>query len=84
MDGVSTLERANVTKRLLLLVVLTGTFGASGGQVQAPLSYELDAFWPKPLPEKWITGQLGGVCVRRECAQVITFDVIHASRYYVA
>jgi len=26
------------------------------------LKYELDASWPKPLPEKWITGQLGGVC----------------------
>jgi len=24
--------------------------------------YEVDPSWPKPLPEGWITGQLGGVC----------------------
>jgi len=25
--------------------------------------FEVDAAWPKPLPENWIHGQLGGVCV---------------------
>ena len=25
--------------------------------------YEVDAAWPKPLPEKWVIGGLGGVCV---------------------
>ncbi len=25
--------------------------------------YEVDASWPKPLPDKWVTGGLGGVCV---------------------
>jgi DNA-binding beta-propeller fold protein YncE len=25
--------------------------------------FEVDPFWPKPLPEGWITGQLGGNCV---------------------
>jgi NHL repeat-containing protein len=25
--------------------------------------YEVDASWPKPLPDNWITGQIGGVCV---------------------
>ena len=24
--------------------------------------FEVDPSWPKPLPEGWITGQLGGVC----------------------
>src|SRR5262245_62981913 len=24
--------------------------------------YQIDATWPKDLPEGWITGQLGGVC----------------------
>ena len=28
-----------------------------------PPTFEIDPFWPKPLPEGWITGQLGGVCV---------------------
>jgi hypothetical protein len=29
---------------------------------QAVPHFEVDPSWPKPLPEGWITGQLGGVC----------------------
>jgi hypothetical protein len=25
--------------------------------------YEVDAAWPKPLPDRWVLGGLGGVCV---------------------
>ena len=25
--------------------------------------YEVDASWPKPLPDRWVLGGLGGVCV---------------------
>ena len=25
--------------------------------------FEVDPSWPKPLPERWVTGELGGVCV---------------------
>lgn len=25
--------------------------------------YEVDLSWPKPLPDRWVTGGLGGVCV---------------------
>lgn len=25
--------------------------------------FEVDPSWPKPLPERWINGQIGGVCV---------------------
>ena len=28
-----------------------------------PPRFEIDPYWPKVLPEGWITGQLGGVCV---------------------
>jgi DNA-binding beta-propeller fold protein YncE len=31
-------------------------------QAQTAPRYEVDASWPKDLPEGWITGQLGGVC----------------------
>ncbi len=31
-------------------------------QVRAP-RYEVDLSWPKPLPDRWIIGGLGGVCV---------------------
>src|SRR5262245_64576929 len=47
-------------RRLMIAVVLIGLL-PSPGRAQS-LNFELDASWPKPLPEKWITGQLGGVC----------------------
>jgi hypothetical protein len=25
-----------------------------------------DPYWPKPLPNRWVTGAVGGVCVDRE------------------
>ena len=28
--------------------------------------YEVDLSWPKPLPDRWVTGGLGGVCVDRQ------------------
>src|SRR5215831_3978348 len=31
-------------------------------QAHAP-RYEADPYWPKPLPERWVLGGLGGVCV---------------------
>ena len=24
--------------------------------------YEVDPYWPKPLPNRWVTGEMGGVC----------------------
>ena len=52
-----------MTRQFLLLAALTFSLQAPGTQGRSSLTYELDASWPKPLPEKWITGQLGGVCV---------------------
>ena len=34
----------------------------SWAQNAAP-RYEVDASWPKPLPDRWVLGGLGGVCV---------------------
>jgi len=25
--------------------------------------FEVDPSWPKPLPERWVTGEIGGVCI---------------------
>lgn len=25
--------------------------------------FEVDPYWPKPLPNRWVTGEMGGVCV---------------------
>src|SRR5207249_3988139 len=30
---------------------------------QTPPRYEVDPTWPKPLPEDWTWGRLGGICV---------------------
>jgi DNA-binding beta-propeller fold protein YncE len=30
--------------------------------VDAP-KFQVDPFWPKPLPDRWVTGEVGGVCV---------------------
>src|SRR5690349_4006541 len=29
----------------------------------AALKYEVDRSWPKPFPDRWVIGGLGGVCV---------------------
>src|SRR5215469_6757937 len=26
-------------------------------------SFQVDPFWPKPLPDNWVTGEIGGTCV---------------------
>ena len=41
----------------LLLLLLT-----AAAHADAP-RFTVDPWWPKPLPERWITGRLGGVCV---------------------
>ena len=39
-----------------------GLAGAAAGPGAVP-RFEIDPTWPKPLPEGWITGRLGGVCI---------------------
>jgi len=48
------------------LVAVAGLFGAisSEAQTRAP-RYEVDANWPKPFPNQWVIGGLGGLCVDR-------------------
>lgn len=36
------------------------------GRLQAQTGvpkFEVDPYWPKPLPGRWVTGEIGGVCV---------------------
>jgi hypothetical protein len=49
------------------LVISLGALGAfcphpSAAQTNVP-HYEVDPYWPKPLPDRWVTGEMGGVCV---------------------
>jgi DNA-binding beta-propeller fold protein YncE len=50
-----------------VLAVVTGilTPRLSPAQNGAP-KYEVDLSWPKPLPDRWVLGGLGGVCVDRQ------------------
>jgi hypothetical protein len=34
----------------------------SRAQAGAP-KFEVDPYWPKPLPNRWVTGEIGGLCV---------------------
>ena len=40
---------------------------ASGGQ-----RFEVDPWWPKPLPEKWIIGRTGSICVDAHDHLIVT------------
>ena len=48
------------------LIAAAGLFGAvsSEAQTRAP-RFEVDANWPKPFPNQWVIGGLGGLCVDR-------------------
>jgi len=55
---------------LLAAVILSALFwplmevsAQSARPVSGGPQFEVDPFWPKPLPERWVTGELGGVCV---------------------
>ena len=39
--------------------------GAAAVAQQAP-KFEIDASWPKPLPNNWIFGQIGGIFVDKD------------------
>ena len=45
---------------VIFAVWLTATASAQGNK---PPRYEVDAAWPKPLPNNWLIGQVGGLAV---------------------
>src|SRR2546427_3803600 len=46
----------------LSIAVVLGGPSSSRAQGGAP-RYEVDLTWPKPLPNRWVIGGLGGLCV---------------------
>ena len=49
--------------RTALALALT-IVGPQGLQAQGNVpKYEVDPAWPKSLPDKWVTGMIGGICV---------------------
>ena len=42
--------------------VMTLIASAAWAQNAVP-QFQVDPFWPKPLPHNWVTGEVGGTCV---------------------
>ncbi len=46
------------------LAFAAGMFGAAPLRAQGGVpKFEVDPYWPKPLPNRWVTGEIGGLCV---------------------
>src|SRR6266699_2390541 len=56
----------NVARGALVLLVgiswPASTMRAQSAAAAAP-KYEVDPAWPKPFPDRWVIGGLGGLCV---------------------
>jgi DNA-binding beta-propeller fold protein YncE len=55
-----------ITAAATVLAIAVGADLRVGPYVHAqtaPAQYEADLSWPKPLPNRWVLGGLGGVCV---------------------
>lgn len=48
-----------------LAILGPSPLNAQTGTEQTPASprFTVDALWPKPLPNRWVTGEVGGTCV---------------------
>jgi len=75
----------NVSKKRNSFLIALGTVLALALQIVCPQrlqaqvdtpKYVVDPSWPRPLPERWITGSIGGVCVDN---QDHVFDSCHPS-----
>jgi len=50
---------------LLSPVLLANVSSAPAAESEVP-RFVVDPFWPKPLPNRWVTGAVGGVCVDKQ------------------
>jgi len=54
--------RSMVSRAAMLALILCA--GATAAQAAGPM-FKVDPFWPKPLPNNWIIGQIGGMFIDR-------------------
>src|SRR5262247_609089 len=54
-----------------LALALPGSIALSQKKAAVP-KFEVDPWWPKPLPEGWITGRLGSVCIDSHDHVIVT------------
>jgi hypothetical protein len=51
---------------LVIAVGLWAVLPTADASKQIIPRYEVDPFWPKPLPDRWVTGEIGGTCVDKK------------------
>jgi len=61
-DGALNFAVAGLACGMLAFAFLIFCPAPVGAQAGAP-QFEVDPSWPKPLPGRWVTGEMGGVCV---------------------
>jgi hypothetical protein len=47
---------------IFIIAILSFTPAPARAQAGVP-KFEVDPSWPRPLPNRWVTGEMGGVCV---------------------
>lgn len=51
---------------VLLTMPVSSQSGKASAEQGAVPRYEVDLTWPKPLPDRWVLGGLGGLCVDKQ------------------
>src|SRR5438128_6913286 len=54
-----------------VVLAMAGSMALSQNNAALP-KFEVDPSWPKPLPEGWITGRLGSVCIDSHDHVIVT------------
>src|SRR5262249_54292839 len=62
----------------IMALVASPVLAESGAPAVA--QFEVDAFWPKPLPNKWILGQVSGIATDRYDRIWVVHRLAHATR----
>jgi DNA-binding beta-propeller fold protein YncE len=53
-----------VVGAVLVVIAVWGPLRAKAQHdEQRPPRFKVDPFWPKPLPDRWVTGEVGGTCL---------------------
>jgi DNA-binding beta-propeller fold protein YncE len=65
MIGATVLWEETMKTRMSVALFCASALAASGSFALAQTAprYQVDAAWPKPLPDQWVLGGLGGLCV---------------------
>src|SRR5437879_13113907 len=58
-------KRTNCGTTLALAVATVARQCSAPARADPPPTprFQVDPFWPKPLPHNWVTGEIGGTCV---------------------